>query len=186
MKKDLNLETIVNIIIIVTGIGLIIYPWFGEMQPINLFHYLLGMFTGLKLVEFAAQKDKSDKENLYVAIASAIVPFLAIVKFPNNSMLLPLSILTWVSLLAIVKLIKIDYLHDRDLEFYKVKLYGFIFFIILGILTSYSLHFIKTGQTIIIGFFIIVMGLLDLFKDHVEVYLSKSIKKKTSKTKKNK
>jgi hypothetical protein len=101
-------------------------------------------------------------------------------------MLLPLSILTWVSLLAVVKLIKIDYLHDRGLEFYKVKLYGSIFFIILGILTSYSLHFIKTGQTIIIGFFIIVMGLLDLFKDHVEVYLSKSIKKKTSKTKKNK
>lgn len=183
MKKDLNLETIINIVIIIAGIGLIIYPWVGNLEPIYLFHYVLGMFTGLKLVEFASQKDKSDKENLYIAIASGLVPLLSVIKFPSGSMLLPLSILTWVSFLAIVKLIKIDYLHDRGLEFYKVKLSGFILFIILGILTSYSIHFVKGAEAIIIGFFIIFMGLLELFKDHVEVYLSKNTKKKSSKNK---
>jgi len=183
MKKNIKLETLVNIVIIIAGLVLIIFPWLGSAKPINIFYFILGMLAGLRAIEYMFQKDKSDKENINIAIVSFLVPFLSFIKFPNPEMVMPLSLLTWIGLMSIVKLIKLDYLHDRKLPLFKVKLYGFIMFIILGVLTTYSLHFDDKVQIIILGFFVIIIGLMDLFKDHMEYFFEKNKKVKNANSK---
>lgn len=173
MKQKLTVNKIFNYIIIILGMVYIIYPWFGSAKPISLFYFFLGTYSGLKFVEYLFQKEKTDRENLYTTITSILIPLLNFIDFPNDSMLLPLSILTWVCLMSIVKLIKLDYLHDRRLPMFKVKVVTFIIFIIVGVMTSYSLYFEPKVQTIIIGFFIVINGIIDFSQNMIKSTIKK-------------
>lgn len=174
MQQKITTDKLFSFILVLVGISYLIYPWFGNENPISLFYFFLGIYSGLKFIEYLFQKEKSDKENLYATIASVLIPFLRVIKFPKEGMLLPLSILTWVALMSIVKLIKLDYLHDRGLPMFRFKLIGFIIFIILGVITSYSLYFEPKVQIIIIGFFITIIGIIDLSQNTIKSSLKKT------------
>ncbi len=173
MKQKITTGKLFSFILVLIGISYLIYPWFGNERPINLFYFFLGIYSSLKFIEYLFQKEKSDKENLYATIASVLIPLLRLIKLPKDGMLLPLSILTWVAFMSIVKLIKLDYLHDRGLPMFRFKLVGFIIFIVLGIITSYSLYFEPKVQIIIMGFFITILGVIDLSQNTIKASLKK-------------
>lgn len=183
MKKNFKMNNLANIILIISGFGIIAYQWFGNPEVILLFYIVLGLIMILNLIIYLTQKEKKDKESLYIAVASFFIPFVAYLNFPNSKMLLPISMLTWVGLMSIVKLIRLDYLHDRKMPIFKIEFYSLILFIIMGVTTTYSLYFDYLGQAIIIGFFIIIISIIDLFKDRLEISLQIEKKLKTKKVK---
>lgn len=176
--KKINIEKLFpNFLIMFLGLCLIAYPWFGNLEPLHLFCFALGMIGALRLIEFIVQKDKTDKENLLVAVASFLSPLPGMLGLINNNIFLPVTLLSWVCMMIVVKLVKLDYLHDRKLPQFNIKLYGFIIFIIVGIITSYSMRFEAEFQTVVIGFLVFIYGLMDFFKDYINNLMINNSKK---------
>ena len=87
-------------------------------------------------------------------------------------MVLSLTLISWVGIMSIIKLIKLDYYHDRENGMFYVNLVTFSLFLLLGILTSVNLYFNATVQTLMLGFFFVVNGLLDLAEDAIRVLVT--------------
>lgn len=175
-KNRINM--IVSFIILLLGVLLIVFPWFGIDNPIYLIYVLFSVYAGIKLIEFILTKNGSDYENLYTFIACTLVAISGF-KFHTYEPPITLSItlMSWVSIMSIIKLIKLDYYHDRSNGMFYVNLVTFSLFLLLGILTSINLYFDETVETLILGFFFTVNGLLSLAENGIRILAtSKNIK----------
>lgn len=74
--------------------------------------------------------------------------------------------------MALVKLKKVDYYHDRKDRMWKLKLLTLILFILTGIATSISLAYTSNVQTLIIGFFMVTHAILEMFEPIVKTLIS--------------
>jgi uncharacterized membrane protein HdeD (DUF308 family) len=71
----------------------------------------------------------------------------------------------------------LDYYHDRENGMFYVNLITFSLFLLLGLLTSINLYFSQTVQILMLGFFFVINGLLNLAEDGIRILLtSKNIK----------
>lgn len=183
MKKETQNYFILNVLILLLGIIVVIYSWRTDVDHVKVFNIVLGIYGMIHLLQFLMQKDRSDLESLYTMIACLITPLIQTVNFPKQNMALVFSLLTWISLMAIVKLVKLDYLHDRNDDFFKVKIMGFILFIVLGMITNYTLLFNAESQGTIIGFFLIINGIIVLGEDLSKNYVLKPVRVKNAKRK---
>ena len=82
--------------------------------------------------------------------------------------------------MSIVKLIKLDYYHDRDDGMFYVNLMTFSLFILLGLLTSINLYYDQSVQLLLLAFFFVVNGILSLAETGIN-YLVKRNKFKSFK-----
>lgn len=181
MKNNIK-ETIPNYLIILLGIILMVYPFFGQSNAIELFYYTTAIIGTIRLIEFIFQKDKSDKENLYTAIACYILPLLGIFKLTPKIISISLLVIIWTCFMSIVKLIKLDYLHDNKSNKLNIKLSGSIIFTILGVVIGYGLLFDSKIKEVLLGLLITFYGTLDYFKDYINILLENLKKpKKTNK-----
>ena len=67
----------------------------------------------------------------------------------------------WTILIALTKLKKADYYHDRKDRMWKLRLFTLVTFILISVLTSINLA--NENVTIIIGFYFTINGLLEMF-----------------------
>ena len=74
-----------------------------------------------------------------------------------------MSLMAWITLMSVAKLTKVDYYHDKKDRMWKYRLLNLILFILTGIATAISLTYASSVQTIIIGFFMIIHAILELF-----------------------
>ena len=175
-KTENMLSITVSMILILLGVFLLMFPWFGETKPSKLLYLLFTIYSGIKLIEYILTKTDEkdgDKEDLYTGIACLLAAICGL-KFATYStpMVLSITLMSWVGIMAIIKLIKLDYLHDRKKNLFFVNLITFSLFLLIGLLTSINLYFDITVQTIMLGFFFVVNGLLNLAEDGFRVILS--------------
>jgi uncharacterized membrane protein HdeD (DUF308 family) len=165
-KKEKKIKNHINLIsssiLIVLGILLIIFPWFYEEQPAKLLYVLFAIYGGNKIIEYILTRNGTDHENLYTAIACilASVSGFKFGGYTNQPMVLSITLMSWVGIMSIIKLIKLDYYHDRENGMFYVNLITFSLFLLLGLLTSINLYFSETVQTLMMGFFFTVNGIL--------------------------
>ena len=74
--------------------------------------------------------------------------------------------------MSLIKFKKVDYYHDRRDRMWKLRIFTLFLFIIAGIATSVNLAHTSSVQTIIIGFFMIIHGMLELFDPVVKTLIS--------------
>lgn len=189
MEKGKQSNIIFDVVVFLLGLFLVIYNWFSQDNFLNTFYILLGVYGIIKLTQFFLQKTKKDRENLYTAIVCFAVIIIYFIDFPNENMALTFSLLAWISLMSVVKLIKLDYLHDRSLPMFKVRVVGFLLFVLIGVVTNYTLLFRPVTQYEVIGFFFIINGMIYVFEGIIREYDFKldepeKTKKKKLKTKK--
>ncbi|MDD2409569.1 MAG: hypothetical protein PHD03_02485 [Bacilli bacterium] len=177
-KRD-KINLLVSGILILFGIILVIYPLFGELSPNRLLYILLSIYGVVKLIEYVKSRLAGDKEDLFTGIICILVA-LSGIKFLNNdtSLVLSITLVSWIGLLAIIKLIKLDYYHDRGNIMIYTNLVTFSLFLLLGLLTCLNLYFDHTIQTLILGYFFIINGLLNLLEDAVRISFDYNKKKK--------
>lgn len=173
-NKEQKIKDIINLsvsgVLILLGILLLIYPWFGLTEPSKLLYLLFSVYGGIKIIEYILTRVPGDKEDLYTAVA-CILAAISGFKFGDYSspMVLSITLMSWVAIMAIIKLIKLDFYHDRENGMLYVNLITFSLFLLLGILTSVNLYFNITVQTLMLGFFFIVNGLLNLAEDGIRI-----------------
>ena len=83
---------------------------------------------------------------------------------------LVLVLLIWMGLMCLVKLKKTDFYHDRQNKMWILRLFILFTFLTTGLLTGINLYYEASVQTIIIGFFFFINGLLDVV-DPIAMYL---------------
>ena len=173
-KNTINVG--VSVVLILLGVLLITFPWFGIEEPSKLLYILFTVYAGLKICEYIITRVKGDNEDLYTGIASAIAA-LSGIKFISYDVptVLGITLISWVGIMSIIKLIKLDYYHDRGNVMLYVNLITFSLFLLLGILTSVNLYFDVTVQTLMLGFFFVVNGLLNLAEDGIRMLLESGV-----------
>lgn len=183
IKKERNFKSVLNIsvsfILILLGITLLIFPWFGEVKPNKLLYIIFSVYGLIKMIEYLLTRKDKDYEDLYTSIACLLAASSGL-KFLKLStpMVLSITLVSWVAIMAIIKLIKLDYYHDNESKMFYVNLITFSLFILLGLLTSINLYYEVTVQTLMLGFFFIVNGLLNLAEDGIYLLLNINIKPK--------
>ena len=181
MKKGNIL--IFNTLTLLIGIVIVIISWSPAINYLNVFNILLGVYGFIKFLQYLNQEDKHDYENLLTMLVCFVTPLIQLIGLSKESMLTPFTFLTWISLMAIVKLIKLDYLHDRSDESFKIKVVGFLLFVVLGFMTNYTLLFVFESKATIIGFFFIINGIISLGENLFSDFLTKKKRVKNAKRK---
>jgi uncharacterized membrane protein HdeD (DUF308 family) len=76
--------------------------------------------------------------------------------------------------MSLAKLKKMDYYHDKNDRMWKIRFINLGLFIIAGILTSINLAYVSTVQVLVIGFFMLIHGILELFDPIVKTLIAHS------------
>ena len=170
-KNKINL--ICSAILLLVGLAMFILPWIKILDPVKILYVVFSIYALVKLVEYFLTRNGSDLENLYTAIASALAAISGF-RFINYEprIVLSMTLASWVAVMSIIKLIKLDYYHDRENGMLYVNLITFSLFILLGLLTSINLYFNETVQYIMLAFFFVVNGLLMLAENGIRILVT--------------
>ena len=76
--------------------------------------------------------------------------------------------------MSLAKLKKMDYYHDKNDRMWKIRFLNLSLFIITGILTCINLAYTSAVQVLIVGFFMLVHGILELFDPIVKTLIAHS------------
>ncbi len=124
-------------------------------------------------IQYYLTRKSKDMEGLYTALASILVG-IADLYFPfTNNVVLPLSIMVWAILMSIIKLIKADYYNDRRDRVWKFKMVTLGLFMVISVLTSVALNYNSNVQVLIIGYYFVINGILELSEPIVKYLLGK-------------
>lgn len=76
--------------------------------------------------------------------------------------------------MSLAKLKKMDYYHDKRDRMWKIRAFNLGLFILSGVLASINLSYSGEIQIIVIGFFMLIHGILELFDPLVKTLIAHS------------
>ena len=175
MKIKQKVDTIIALFLILIGITLLILPIFNITNIKYLSIGIFTLYTILNLIQFLLTKKSKDYEGIHSAIGSFIVLIASIIVKPEtNPKTLAMLLMTWIIFMSLAKLKKMDYYHDKKDRMWKIRFLNLGLFIITGILTCINLAHISTVQVLVIGFFMLIHGILELFDPIVKTLIAHS------------
>lgn len=178
MSKKQIVDLVIAIFLIVIGSLLLIFPLFNFIDVKIIFLSVLGLYAFLNLFQFILTRKEKDYEGLLTSGAS-IIAFVVVCLLDVNKVpwYLAASLFIWVILMALIKLKKTDYYNDRKNKVWILKAITLILFILTGLLATINLYYENGIQILILGFFFLIHGMLELF-DPLTVYLMENKSKK--------
>ena len=179
-RKEIKLRDKTNLIVsgilLLMGLLMLILPFLGFMQPNILLYVVFSIYALIKIIEVVITKNYGgDNEDIYTAIACSLAAISGF-KYINYDppMVLSITLASWVGIMSIIKLIKLDYYHDKENGMLYVNLVTFSMFLLLGLLTSINLYFNETVQVLMLVFFFVINGLLNLAEDGIRILVSRN------------
>ncbi len=150
--------------LLVILIGVLLLTFKNIMNDANyLFYFIMDFYAVIKALEYFMTKKESDYKNLLISLASLIAGSIGIIfNLESTPIVLSVTLISWVSLVAIIKLIKVDYLMDRENKMWYAEIISLGIFILVGILTSINLYFVTSVQILVLGFFFLINGILEM------------------------
>ena len=175
MKYKQKVDLGISIFLILIGAIMLILPLFQVDNIKVLINIIFILYTITYLVKFILCRKSKDYEGIHCALASIVILLANIFLNPTNSPRnLAVLIMVWVIFMSMAKLKKMDYYHDRRDRMWKVRTFILILFILSGILTSINLEYTGVIQIIVIGFFMFIHGILELFDPILKTLISKA------------
>lgn len=173
MSKKQKVDLIVALFLIVCGSALLTFPLFHFVKVKLIFSLILSIYGILNFVQFWLTKESKDYEGLLTAIASFIT-LLVVLKLDidKTPWYLAISLFIWIIMMSIIKLKKADYYNDRHDKLWILRIVTLILFILTGLLTTINLYYSSDVQILVLGFFYLIHGILEL-TDPLTNYLSK-------------
>ena len=171
MNKKQIVDLVIAIFLIVCGSVLLVFPFFHFVSVKPIFMIVLAFYSLLNLSQFLLTKKAKDYEGLFTFLASIIALIvvwrLDVAKTPWY---LAISLFIWIILMALIKMKKADYYNDRKNPVWILKIITLILFILTGLLATINLYYEADVQILVLGFFFLVHGMLELF-DPLTIYL---------------
>ncbi len=172
MNKKQKVELIIAAFLILCGSLMLIFPLFKFVEIKTIFMAVLGIYGVLNLIKFVLVRDSKDYEGLLTTIASVVA--LVVVCFldvENVPWYLALSLFIWIIFMSLIKLKKADYYNDRKNRVWILEIVTLILFILSGLLTTINLYYESDIQVLVLGYFYLIHGILELV-DPLTIYLT--------------
>lgn len=173
MKYKQKVETLTSLVLILIGTILLLCPLYKitDIKWINLIIFL--SYAIINLLKFILTYKSKDYEGLFTCLASIVAAITSIVlKSEKSAINLSLTLMIWIILLSLIKLKKADYYHDRRDRMWKLNILMLGIFILCGLLTSINLYYEADVQVIVIGFFFMINGILEMFDPIVKTLIT--------------
>ena len=175
MKFKQKVDTTIAILLILIGVILMILPIFNVSNIKYLSIGIFALYTIFNLFQFIITRKSKDYEGLHSAIGSLVVLIASIITSPESQpKTLAMLLMTWIIFMSLAKLKKMDYYHDKRDRMWKIRFLNLGLFIITGILTCLNLAHEASVQVLVIGFFMLVHGILELFDPIVKTLIAHS------------
>ena len=175
MKTKQFVDIFIESILLVLGLLIIILGIFGYSNIKVMFVSALFIYAIFNLLQFILTRKSKDMEGLYTFLASILVA-VADIYFPfNNNIILGASIMIWALFMSIIKLIKADYYNDRRDRMWKFKLVTLGLYMVISILTSIALNYSNNVQVLVIGYYFLINGILELSEPITKYLIRKQL-----------
>lgn len=174
MKKKELVDLITGISLMLLASVILLLPTFKINDLSFILKIIFGFYALIKLTQFLLILKEKDIESLFtclISLGALISLFLIDLTTPN----MVLVLMIWMALMCLIKLKKADFYHDRQNKMWVLRLFILFAFLTAGLLTGLNLYYEASVQTIIVGFFFLINGLLDVI-DPITLYLMESYK----------
>lgn len=163
MKRKQKVDLTVAIFLILMGASLLVFPVLNIYNVKCVVISVFIIYAIANLIQFLLTYKEKDYESLLSVIA-AIVPLLMMIKIditvkPWN---LAIVLFVWVILMSLIKLKKSDYYNDRHSKMWIFRMISLGIFAITGILSAINLYYTADIQILVLGFFFLIHGILEL------------------------
>ena len=174
MKKRTFVELITAIVLIVLSCVVMILPLFQIDNVKFVFISIIAIYGITHLFKGFTILDSKDYSGFGTSINSvAILLFMMFLDINDSPWNLALLLFIWIILMSLTKLKESDYYHDRKNKLWKLNVYNLILFILTGILTTINLYYTSDVQILILGFFFLIHGILELMDPLVAYIIEK-------------
>lgn len=171
MKRKQKVDLTIAFLLIAIGIVLLACPLLKINNIKWSFITIMGLYSILNTIQFILTFKDKDFEGLFTAIASIVVLVVSLFfKVGTTPLSLAISLMLWIIFMALIKLKKTDYYDDRKDKMWKLRVYTLAIFVAIGLLTCINLYYDSEVQTLVIGYFFFIHGVLELM-DPVVNYL---------------
>ena len=172
MNKKQKVELIISTFLILCGSIILVFPLFHFIKVKLIFMAVLLIYTILNLIKYILVRKTKDYEGLFTALASIVVLIIAyFLKIDEVPWYLALTLFIWIIFMSLIKLKKADYYNDRNSKNWISEVIMLILFILTGLLTTINLYYENDIQILVLGYFYLIHGILELV-DPLNNYLS--------------
>ncbi len=174
MKKKELVDLITGISLMLLAGVILLLPTFKVNDLSFILKTIFGFYALIKLTQFILILKDKDFESLFTCLISigALMSLFFIESTTKNMVLI---LMIWMGFMCLIKLKKADFYHDRHNKMWILRLFILFAFLTSGLLTGINLYYEASVQTIIVGFFFFINGILDVV-DPISKYLMESKK----------
>ncbi len=173
MLKSLKKEVICAIFLILNGLFLLICPLLKIINLKYLFLETMVLYTIINLLIFCLNLKEKDYTSALKAIFSLLVAIISyVINVTTNPKYFAMTILLWTALMALVKLKKADFYHDKKNKLWILQIACLFIFLLSGVISSLNFIYGEETQIIVFGYFILITGIIEFFDPFLS-YLTK-------------
>lgn len=169
MKKKELIDLITSLSLMIFASVILLLPTFKINDLSFILKIIFGFYTLIKIAQFILTIKEKDYESCLTSIIS-LIGFIALIFIKASTKNIALILLIWMALMCLIKLKKADFYHDRANKMWILRLFILFVFLTTGLLTGINLYYDASVQTIIVGFFFFINGMLDAI-DPIALYL---------------
>ncbi len=159
------------VLILIAGIVMVL-PLFTVINIKHIFIAIISLYGIIHLVKNFLILQSKEYSGFSTAISSLVILIILLfIDINDKPWNLALVLFIWVILMSLTKLKESDYYHDHKNKLWELNLVNLILFILAGILTTINLFCENEVQILVIGFFFLINGILDLM-DPLVAYIN--------------
>lgn len=164
MKRYYRVQLVIDIVIILLGFIISLFPSVSSVNASVVFYTLLSIYSGLEFIEYFISK--YSKESIYLAVSSAVCAFSGffLKDYPCN-IVLSLTIVAWILMIAIAKINGFESIYKKKVNLFIVKLSSLSAIVLVGILVSINIYFRMSTIGYMLALMYIMYGFLELLCD---------------------
>jgi len=174
MSKRTLVEFVTSCFLILTGGVITILPIFNINNVKVVFIIIIALYGIIHLIKNFFILNSNEYSGFSTTVACIVTLVLMLFLDVNDSPWnLALILFIWVILISLIKLKESDYYHDKKSKLWKLNIVNLILFILTGILTTINLYYTGDIQILVIGFFFLINGILELMDPFVAYLIEK-------------
>ena len=174
MERRTFVEFITAMILVGCGSIMLLLPIFNISNIRIIFISIIAVYGIIHLIKNFTIIDAKEYSGFSTALSCIVVLILMLFMDINDSPWnLALILFIWIILMSLTKLKESDYYHDKKNKLWKLNIINLIIFIVVGILTSINLYYTGDIQILVLGFFFLINGILELSEPIVKYLMGK-------------
>ena len=175
MNRRTLVEFVTAWILIFIASVVILLPVFNINNVKNIFIAVIAFYGIIHLFKNIYILNYKEYSGFSTAISSvAILGIMFFLDIHDSPWNLALVLFIWIILMSLIKLKESDYYHDRKNKLWVLNVVNLILFILSGVLATINLYYTSDIQILVLGFFFLINGILELMDPIVAFILEKN------------